>query len=89
MATTLDSLTPISEAHKRIIQQIVGTLHYYAQALEITILPYLNSLAEQQSCTTKNNESVIKNFLDYADTNPDVVVKFLSSDMLIHIDSDA
>ena len=36
---------------------------------------------------TQNTKSEIKHFLEYASTNTDTVVKFRSSDMMLHIDS--
>ena len=57
--------------------------------MECTILPYLNSIAEQQAYTTQNTEAAITYFLDYSATNINTVVKFGASDMVLHIDSDA
>ena len=48
----------------------------------------LNTLAEQQSKPTNNTEAAIKKFLDYAATNPSVIIQYKSSDMILHIDSD-
>ena len=70
------------------IQQIVGTLLYYARAVECTMLPDLNSIADQQAHPTQNTEAAITHLLDYAATNPTAVVKFIASDMVLHIESD-
>ena len=51
------------------------------------MLPALNTLAEQQSNPIKNTESTIKQFLDYADTNPSVIIQYKSSDMILYVDS--
>ena len=53
------------------------------------MLPALNTLAEQQSNSTKNNEAAITQFLYYAVTNPSEIIKTKYSDTIIHIDSDA
>ena len=71
------------------IQKIVGTLIYYSCIVDYTILPDSNTIAEQQTHPTNNTEAAIKDFLDYAATNPTAVVQFKSSDMVLHIDSDA
>ena len=49
----------------------------------------LNTLAEQQSSPTKNTESAIAHFLDYAATNTSAIIQYKASDMILHIDSDA
>ena len=51
------------------------------------MITYLNSIAQQQAHTNQNTESAIKHFLDYTSTNPDTVVQFWASDMVLHIDS--
>ena len=80
---------PIPEEQKRRIQNIIGTFLYYARAVDCTMLPALNTLAEQQSSPTKNTEAAITHFLDYAATNPSAIIHYKASDMILHIDSDA
>ena len=53
------------------------------------MLPVLNTLIEQQLSPTKNTEAAINHFQDYAATNPSVNIQYKSSDMILHIDSDA
>ena len=57
--------------------------------MECTLLPALNTLAEQQSSQNKNSEAAITHFLDYAATNPSAIIQYKSSNMLLHMDSDA
>ena len=85
----MDASQTIPEECKSSIQQIVLTFLYYDRAVECTILPYLNSKAEQQAHPTQNTEALITRFLDYEATNPNTVVKFRASDMVLHIDIDA
>ena len=40
------------------------------------MLTALNTLAEQQSSTTKNTEAAITHLLDYAATNPSAVIQY-------------
>ena len=47
IANLLDTLPPIPEERKRRIQQIIGTLLYYALDVDCTMLTALNTLAEQ------------------------------------------
>ena len=48
LATPLDNSPPIPEERKRRIQKIIETFPYYARAVDCTMLPALNTLAEQQ-----------------------------------------
>ena len=89
LATPLDTSPSTPEEQKRRIQQIVGTFLYYAQPLDCTMLPDLNTLSEQQSSPTKNTEAAITNFLDCSATNPSAIIQYKASDMTLHIDSDA
>ena len=71
------------------MKQIIGTLLYYARAVDYTMLPAHNRLADQQSNPTKNVEAEITHFLDYTETNLSANTQYKSSDMILHIDSDA
>ena len=53
------------------------------------MLPDLNTIAEQQANQTHNTEAAITHFLDYAATNSTTIVQYKSSDMTLHISSDA
>ena len=70
-------------------QKVIGTFLYYARAVDCNVLPALNTLAEQQSSSTKNTEAAITHFLDYEATNPSAIIQYKASDMILHIDSDA
>ena len=66
----------------------MGTFLYYYRAVDCTILPSLNTISEQQAHPNQNNEAATTNLLNYAATNPAVVVQFKAIDMVIHIESD-
>ena len=89
LATPLDTLLPIPEEGKCRIQNIIGTFLYYVRAMDCTMLPSLNTLAEKQSSPTKNMEAAITYFLDYVATNPSAIIQYKTSDMILHIYSDA
>ena len=89
LATPLGTSPPIPEELNCRIQKNVVTFLYYAHAVACTMLPYLNTLTEQQSNPTKNIEAEITQFLDYAATNTSEIIQYKSSDMIIYIDSDA
>ena len=89
LATPLDTSTSIPEELKHRIQQIIGTFLYYSCDVYFTMLPSLNTLSEQQPSQTKNTEAAITHFLDYAATNPSVIVQYKARDVILQIDSDA
>ena len=89
LETPLDTSPPIPEERKRRTEQIIGIFLYYYRAVECTMILALNTLVDQQSNTTKDNETAITQFLDYADTNPSAIIQYKSSNMILHNDSDA
>ena len=88
--TPLDLQKPqLSPSETREIQAIIGTYLYYAQAVDMTILPSLNTLATTHSKLTATTKQKIDHFLDYLDTRPDAKVRYHVSDMILHCNSDA
>ena len=75
LETPLDTSPPIPEEQKRRIQKIVRAFLYYDWTVDCTMLPSLNTLDEQKSNPTKNTESAITKFLDYAATSPSTIYK--------------
>ena len=71
------------------VQQVVGTLLYYARAIDNTMLPALNDIASNQASPTQHTAREITQLLDYATSHPDATIKFTASDMVLHIHSDA
>ena len=70
------------------IQQIVGTLLYYARAVDPTMLPAINDISSQQSKPTETTASHLCQLLDYAASNPDATIRYTASGMVLHIHSD-
>ena len=89
LLTPLYTSPPIPEDRKRRIQKNIGTFLYYARAVECTMLPALNTLAEQQSSPTKNMQAAITHLLDYAANNPSAIIQYKARNMILHIESDA
>jgi hypothetical protein len=77
-----------SEDIKR-IQKVVGTLLYYARAIDSTMLVALNDISAEQSKATAHTAAKIVHLLNYCATHPNAVVRYHASDMILHIDSDA
>ena len=71
------------------IQQIVGSLLYYARAVDPTLLVALGTIAGQQNAPTQTTAKEITQILNYVATHPLAVIKYTASPMLLHIHSDA
>ena len=73
----------------RKLQSAVGSLLYYARALDCTMLPTLNQIGSEQARPTQDTKAKLSRLLDYAATYPEAVVRFYASDMLLNLDSDS
>ena len=73
----------------RYVQTVVGSLLYYSRAVDPTMLVALNEIAAVQSKPTQETIEKCQMLLDYAATYPNTVQRFYSSDMILHVDSDA
>ena len=71
------------------VQQVLGTLLFYARAVDSTMLPAIGSLATQQANATADTMDGIIDLLNYAATHPSAVVRYTASDMCLYIESDA
>ena len=71
------------------VQKIVGSILYYARAVDMTVLMALSSIASEQ---TKGTERILEkayHVLDYLASHPNAVVRFCASNMVLNIHSDA
>jgi hypothetical protein len=88
--TPLPNITaPLSKAGKTKLQEIIGTLLYYARAIDSTMLVTLGTLASAQSQGTVATALAITQLLNYCATHYNATVHFYASDMHLHIHSDA
>jgi hypothetical protein len=71
------------------ICQVIGVLLYSGRAVDSTILVGLSLLAAAQSKPTAHTLSLVKWLLDYAATNPDAILTYEKSDMVLVVHSDA
>jgi hypothetical protein len=71
------------------IQQVIGSILYYEQAVDITVLMALSSIAIEQSKGTTNTMEKAKQLLDYLATYPDATIRFRASDMIMNVHSNA
>jgi hypothetical protein len=73
----------------KFVQSVVGSLLYYARAIDSTMLPALNDIASQQAQPTQRTYDKCLRLLDYAATYPSAYVRFHASDMVLRVDTDA
>ena len=85
----MDSTEPLPPEGIKRIQQVVGTLLYYARVIDNTLLVALNAIAAKQSNRTQQTADDVTKLLNYCTSNPDAVIKYRASDMALHIISDA
>ena len=84
-----DTSPKLTKLDKTYIQEVIGTFLYHARAVDCTMLCALGSLASQQAEPTEATMKRIKQFLDYALSNPDAIVTYHASNMVLSAHSDA
>jgi hypothetical protein len=67
----------------------LGSILYYARAIDITVLMALSSIAIEQSKGMTSTMMKAKQLLGYLATYPDATISFRASDMIINVHSDA
>jgi hypothetical protein len=71
------------------VQKIVGSILYYAQAVDMTVLMALSSIAVEQTKATEKKMARCTQLLDCLSGHADAKVRFHASDMILNIRSDA
>jgi len=84
-----DASELLNEHHKRRIQEIVGSLLYYAQAVDNKLLVALSAIAARQAYATVATEQAVHLLLDYVATYPADGIVYRSSDMILCAHADA
>jgi len=89
MTSAPDKSQPLDKSGITCLQEVIGTLLFYARAIDNTMLVALGSLAAAQATGTDTTMDACKRLLNYAATHPDAILRFHKSDMILHIHSDA
>jgi hypothetical protein len=71
------------------LQQLTGTLLYYARAVDPTLIMPINVLASEQSNATEDTADKVIKLLNYCNNHPDTKIRYHASDMILHIHTDA
>lgn len=86
---TTDSTPFIDIKQVRHVQEVVGTLLYYARAVDSTMLAALGTIATQQASATEATLYAVTRILNYCSTNPAAIIRYTASDMQLYVESDA
>ena len=89
-------LSPISDVsptltleQKLTLQEIVGSLLYYARGIDVTILKAVNHLASTQANPTVTEMLAATRLLAYCSRYPNNALRYHACDMILHIQFDA
>ena len=79
---------PLTPEQSKFVQQVTGTLLYYAIALDATILPAVTFVASEQSKATQSVMDAVTHLLGYVAHHANNMLVFRASYMKMHIQSD-
>ena len=89
MALDPHKTEPLDKKGTKYIQSGVGSILYYARAVDPTMLPSLNKIGTTQAKPTKLTKEKLEMPLDYAATYPNAKIRYYASGMILWIESDA
>jgi hypothetical protein len=84
-----DTSPPLDTAGIKRIQGIVGSLLYYARAVDNKLLVALSTISSQQTAATQNTAAAVHQLLDYVATYPNDGITYRASSMILAAHSDA
>jgi hypothetical protein len=84
-----DTLAPLSKSEIKPVQDIVGTLLYYARAVDPTLLAALSTIATRQTNGTRAIANACHQLLDYVATHPNAGLRCHACNMILAIHTDA
>jgi hypothetical protein len=84
-----DTSAPLDDAGRKHLQKAIGTLLYYARAIDNTLLVALGTLSSAQAKGTQATTQALTQVLNYCATHPDAVLRYHKSDMYLWAHSDA
>jgi hypothetical protein len=84
-----DSSSKLDKAGIKKVQKIAGSILYYAQAVNMTVLMTLSTIAANQTIATAQTLKRCTHMLDYLAHNANAKVRFCTSDMIMKVHSDA
>jgi hypothetical protein len=88
-ATDADATLVLGKEEKKFIQQVTGTLLYYARAVDSTLLTPLSTIASQQAAPMEATMEKVRQILDDVASQEEAVLTFNTSKMVLAVHSDA
>eukprot|EP00957_Ditylum_brightwellii_P031205 2365029-Ditylum_brightwellii.AAC.1 len=85
----LDTSDPLDDQEKKQLQGLLGTLLFYTRAVNSTMIMAINAIAARQANPIINTAEDMLHFLNYCNTHPDAMIRYLASRRILHIHSDA
>jgi hypothetical protein len=70
------------------LQQLTGTLLYYARTVDPTLIMPINVLASEQSNATEVTADRVIKVLKYCNSHPETKIPYHASGIILHIHSD-
>ncbi len=89
LAPANDTSPPLDSMGIKRIQGIIGSLLYYARAVDNKLLATLSTISTQQAAATVNTEKAVNQLLDYVATYPNDGITYRASSMVLAAHSDA
>jgi hypothetical protein len=88
-AKAINSSPAATKEEEKYIRQVISILLYYGRAVDSTVHVGLSSLAAAQAKSTAHTVFLVKWLLNYVATNPDAILTYKKSDMVIAVHSTA
>jgi hypothetical protein len=84
----IDTTQPLSPKKIKRVQDIIGTLLYYARAVDPALLATLKAIAAHQSNDTRAVAEACLPLLDYVATHPNAGIWYKACDMVLSVHTD-
>ena len=88
-AKLADTSPKLGDEDNKFVQQVTSTFLYYTRAVDVTMLLTPGAIASDQAAPTTERTKKTLRFLDYVTTDPDAILIFGRSSMILNVHSDA
>jgi hypothetical protein len=85
----IDGTPKLEKTGIHFVQSCVGSLLYYARAVDATMLPTINEINGSQASPAQKTKNACTMLLDYAATYPLAIIRYYASNMALNVDMDA
>eukprot|EP00957_Ditylum_brightwellii_P070734 5375940-Ditylum_brightwellii.AAC.1 len=84
-----DTSNPLGKLGIKKIQEIIGTLLYYARQVDPIMLATIGTIAVAQSKGTEVTAKAVEHLLDYCDSHQNATIRYTPSNILLKVHSNA